>query len=217
MPDKAVLMVWGGWDGHQPKQCVERFVPFLEQHGYLVDVSDTLESFEDQQRLEQFHLIVPCWTMGLLSAAQEKALLGAVRAGVGIAGWHGGLCDAFRNNTAYQFMTGGQFVDHPGGIIDYTVRITRKDDPIMRGIRDFQMHSELYYMHVDPGNEVLAVIDVGGEVFPWIAGTVMPAAWKRRYGSGKVFYSSLGHVVSDFDVPECFEIMARGMLWASRT
>lgn len=180
-------------------------------------LSDTLESFQDQNRLEQFNLIVPCWTMGELTGSQEKALLGAIRNGVGIAGWHGGMCDAFRNNTAYQFMTGGQFVDHPGGIIDYTVQIVKKADPIVAGLNDFRMHSELYYMHVDPSNEVLATVKVGGEVFPWIAGTLMPTVWKRRYGAGRVFYSALGHVASDFDVPECFEIMGRGMLWASRS
>lgn len=216
MPDKSVLLVWGGWDGHQPKQCVERFVPFLEQHGFLVEISDSLDAFRDQRRLEQFNLIVPCWTMGELTGEQEKSLLGAVRGGVGLAGWHGGMCDAFRNNTAYQFMTGGQFVDHPGGIIDYTVQIVKKSDPIVAGLNDFRMHSELYYMHVDPSNEVLASVTVGGEVFPWIAGTVMPTVWKRRYGAGRVFYSALGHVAADFDVPECFSIMTRGMLWASR-
>ena len=55
-----------------------------------------------------------------------------------------------------------------------------------------------------------------GEHADWIAGTVMPVVWKRRFGAGRVFYSSLGHVRKDFDVPEACEIQRRGMLWASR-
>ena len=213
---KKALMVWGGWDGHEPRQCVERFVPFLSGAGYAVDVRDSLEVFGDAAVLAQCDLIVPCWTMGALSAEQEQGLCAAVRAGAGIAGWHGGLCDAFRNSTGYQFMTGGQFVDHPGGIIDYTVRVTRPDDPVMAGITDFKMHSECYYMHVDPSNEVLGTTTFTGEHAAWIDGCVMPVAWKRRYGAGRVFYSALGHVAADFDVPECCEIMQRGLLWASR-
>ncbi|MBN2309326.1 MAG: ThuA domain-containing protein [Candidatus Hydrogenedentes bacterium] len=213
---KSALVVWGGWDGHEPKQCTEVFIPWLKEQGYGVQVSDSLDAYTDEAMMSALHLIVPCWTMGEMSSEQEKGLLAAVRSGVGIAGWHGGMCDAFRNNTGYQFMTGGQWVEHPGGIIDYEVNITKPDDPIVAGLSDFRMHSEQYYLHVDPSNEVLATTTASGDPYPWIAGCVMPVVWKRTYGEGRVFYSSLGHVASDFDVPECLEIMRRGMLWASR-
>jgi type 1 glutamine amidotransferase len=78
------------------------------------------------------------------------------------------------------------------------------------------MHSEQYYMHVDPSSEVLATTTFSGDILPWIEGCVMPVVWKRRWGNGKVFYTSLGHVASDFDVPEAREIVQRGMLWATR-
>ena len=107
-------------------------------------------------------------------------------------------------------------VAHPGNIIDYEVNIINHDDPITAGLKDFKMHSEQYYMHVDPSNEVLATTTFSGEHAPWIAGTVMPVVWKRMYGAGKVFYSSLGHVARDFDVPEAKEIVRRGMRWATR-
>ncbi len=217
MSKKSALMVWGGWLGHQPRECVALFAAELEREGFEVTVSDSLASFEDDAELSGYSLIVPCWTMGELSGAQEKGLLDAVRAGTGLAGWHGGMCDAFRNSPGYQFMTGGQWVEHPGGIVEYTVNIVRRDDPVVAGLDDFRMRSELYYMHVDPSNEVLASVSVDGAVYPWIAGCVMPAVWKRAYGRGRVFYSALGHQVSDFDVPECFAVMKRGMLWANRS
>ena len=213
---KKALMVWGGWDGHEPEQCVARFSPFLKDRGYDVDVRDTLDVFADAERMKSFDLIVPCWTMGRLTGGEEQGLLNAVRAGAGIAGWHGGMGDAFRDSTGYQFMTGGQFVEHPGGIIEYTVRIVRPEDPVMAGLSGFQVRTECYYMHVDPSNEVLAETVFTGDHVPWVAGCVMPVVWKRPYGAGRVFYSALGHVASDFDVPECAEIMRRGMLWASR-
>lgn len=217
MPDKKkALMVWGGWMGHEPDLCVQVFAPFLESQGYDVTISDTLDTYLNKELLMAQDLIVPVWTMGTITNEQEAGLLEAVESGVGIAGWHGGMGDSFRNNVNYQFMVGGQWVAHPGGVIDYEVNITKPDDPIVEGLSDFAMHSEQYYMHVDPSNEVLATTTFGGEYAPWIEGTVMPVAWKRRYGKARVFYTSLGHVASDFNVPEALAIMQRGLLWASK-
>jgi type 1 glutamine amidotransferase len=166
--------------------------------------------------MQGLNLVVPVWTMSEISKEQEQGLLKTIRGGVGLAGWHGGMADSFRNNVDYQFMVGGQWVAHPGNIIDYEVNIT-SDDPIVAGLRDFKMSSEQYYMHVDPGNDVLATTTFSGQHgdVPWIKGVVMPVVWKRHYGQARVFYSSLGHVRSDFDVPEARELTLRGMLWAS--
>lgn len=214
---KKAIMVWGGWEGHEPKQCVDIFAPILEEEGFAVTISDTLDTYKDRDLMAEQDLVVPAWTMGQIEGEQEQGLLAAVDSGVGVAGWHGCMADSFRNNTTYQFMVGGQFVAHPDGIIDYTVNIAAPDDPIVAGLDDFQMHSEQYYMHTDPGNEVLATTNLEGrQSAPWVNGTVMPVVWKRAWGAGRVFYSSLGHVARDFDVPEAREIQRRGMLWASR-
>ncbi len=214
---KKAIMVWGGWEGHEPKQCVDVFAPILAEEGFAVTISDTLDTYKDRDLMAEQDLVVPAWTMGQIEGEQEQGLLAAVDSGVGVAGWHGCMADSFRNNTTYQFMVGGQFVAHPDGIIDYTVNIAAPDDPIVAGLDDFQMHSEQYYMHTDPGNEVLATTTLEGrQSAPWVNGTVMPVVWKRAWGAGRVFYSSLGHVARDFDVPEAREIQRRGMLWASR-
>tara|TARA_B100000686_G_C16752000_1_gene953098 strand:- start:9 stop:722 length:714 start_codon:yes stop_codon:yes gene_type:complete len=222
---KSALIVWGGWEGHFPKECTNIFGPWLENQGYKVEVSDTLESYLDTEKLKSLNLIVPIWTQGEISKNQESNLLNAVANGVGIAGWHGSMGDSFRMSTNYQFMVGGQWVSHPGGFIEYEVNIIDKNDPITNGLSDFKMFSEQYYMHVDPSNEVLAttkftgdqqISDIAPYTCDWIKGCVMPVAWKRRWGKGKVFYSSLGHKLDDFEIPEVLEITKRGMIWASR-
>jgi len=210
-----VLMVQGGWEGHEPKQCVDLFVPWLRTQGFDVEIATTLDVFLDAEKLSALSLIVPVWTGGSISRDQEKGLLSAVAGGVAVAGWHGGMGDAFRASPDYQYMVGGQWVAHPGGIVEYSVHIESTDDPVTRGLEDFTMVSEQYYMHVDPSNHVLATTSFDGSVHPWIDGCRMPVAWKRRYGLGRVFYSSLGHVARDFEVPEAREIQRRGMLWAA--
>jgi len=209
-------MVWGGWEGHEPEKCVNVFAPFLRENGFEVEISNTLDAYLDADKMKALSLVVPVWTMGSITNEQQNGLLEAVKSGVGIGGWHGGMGDSFRNNTEYQFMVGGQWVAHPGNIIDYTVNITNHDDPITKGIKDFQMHSEQYYMHTDASNEVLATTTFSGVAAPWIKGAVIPVVWKRMWGEGRVFYCSLGHVASDFEVPEAKEIIQRGLLWAAR-
>jgi type 1 glutamine amidotransferase len=213
---KRALFVCGGWQGHEPRQCVEAVAPLLRAHGYAVEIAGTLDAFLDAAGLRALSLIVPVWTMGTLTEGQEQGLLNAVRDGVGVAGWHGGMGDAFRSSPDYQFMVGGQWVAHPGDIVDYQVNIVNHSDPITTGLSDFKMHSEQYYMHVDPSNEVLATTTFGDEHMPWIKGCVMPVVWKRMYSGGRVFYTSLGHIARDFDVPEVRTIVERGMLWASQ-
>ena len=213
---RKALMVWGGWDGHEPKQCVDIFAPYLEQQGFDVRISDRLDVYLEADYMKALSLVVPVWTMGTITGEQEAGLLKAIESGVGVGGWHGGMGDSFRNNTEYQFMVGGQWVAHPDGVIHYRVNIINHTDPITKGLADFDMHSEQYYLHVDPSNEVLATTTFRGDHCPWIDGAVMPVIWKRRWGAGRVFYTSLGHVASDFQVPEASEIVQRGLLWASR-
>ena len=209
-------MFRGGWDGHDPVPTSDMVAESLRKHGIEVDIFDSQECLLDPELSKKYQLIVPVWTMGQIGGDEHNALLKAVREdGVAVAGWHGGACDAFRQNTEYQFMFGGQWVAHPGGIIDYNVHIVQVDHPIVCGIADFPMHSEQYYMHVDPSNNVLATTTFNGEHAPWINGTVMPVVWTRYYGKGRVFYTSLGHCIADFhNHPQVLEIITRGFLWA---
>ena len=211
---KKILMVSGGWEGHEPKQFTYKLKEKLDEQGAIVTVSDSLGVYTDKELMSSVDLIIQAWTMGKISKEQEKGLLDAVKSGTGLAGVHGGLGDSFRENTEYQYMVGGQWVAHPGGVIDYTVEITDKNDPVTKGIKDFKMHSEQYYMHVDPNVKVLATTTFNADHNDWIDGAVIPVAWKKTYGKGRVFYLSVGHVAIDFDVPEAMEILVRGVKWA---
>jgi len=215
---RKALIVRGGWDGHQPVEVSERFARILRNEGFEVTLSDTLDIFTEMD-LKQLDLIVPIWTMGTITREQSDAVIDAVASGVGLAGCHGGMCDAFRNDTQWQFMTGGQWVSHPGGDgVKYTVNICRtSSSPIVEGIEDFEVCSEQYYVHVDPVINVLATTRL--PVVDWYHSTNgmtdNPVMWTKMWGYGRVFYSSLGHHDDVFDVPEAQETMRRGMLWAA--
>lgn len=215
---KKALIVWGGWDGHQPDQVAEIFKGILEEENFQVEASNTLEAYADTEKLKSLDLIVPHWTMGRIENKYALNISEAVMAGVGLAGCHGGMCDSFRNNVDWQFMTGGNWVAHPGNDgVEYMVNIKHSTSPLLEGISDFKVVSEQYYLHFDPAVEVLATTR-----FPVVHGphsanksVDMPVVWTKRWGLGNVFYSSLGHQANIITMPEVTLIMRRGFLWAA--
>ncbi|MBD2867840.1 ThuA domain-containing protein [Paenibacillus arenilitoris] len=215
---KKALIVWGGWDGHQPKEVAEIFRQVLVGENFEVEVSDTLEAFADAEKLKGLDLIVPVWTMARIEQKLVDNVSAAVQSGVGLAGCHGGMCDAFRENVDWQFMTGGQWVAHPGNDgVEYTVNINYSSSPLTAGIEDFAVRSEQYYLHVDPAVEVLATTR-----FPLAPGphslnkaVDMPVVWTKRWGVGRVYYNSLGHHADIIEIPTVKELMRRGFLWCA--
>ena len=153
---KKALIVQGGWEGHEPILVSERFKGMLELEGFDVTVSDTLDSYDDFEHLLTLDLIVPIWTGGNLDGDKTVNVSRAVARGTGMAGCHGGMCDSFRNNVEWQFITGGNWVSHPGGLVNYKVEIKNSSNPLVSGLEDFMVESEQYYLHVDPAVEVLA-------------------------------------------------------------
>jgi type 1 glutamine amidotransferase len=147
---KKALIVWGGWEGHEPRQVTEVFAGILRAERFEVEVSDTLDAFWKPD-LADLDLIVPIWTMGEIAKEQVGPVIEAVANGTGMAGCHGGMCDAFRTEVNWQFMTGGNWVSHPGGTTArYRVEFKRGSNPLVEGLQDFEITSEQYYLHVDP-------------------------------------------------------------------
>ncbi|MDQ0060897.1 ThuA domain-containing protein [Paenibacillus harenae] len=215
---KKALIVWGGWDGHQPKEVAAIFQEMLEKEGFEVEVSDKLEAFEDGDKLKALDLIVPVWTMGRIDQKLVDNVSAAIQSGVGLAGCHGGMCDSFRENVDWQFMTGGQWVAHPGNDgVEYVVNISNSTSALTEDMEDFTVKSEQYYLHVDPAVEVLATTR-----FPVTPGphslnkTVdMPVVWTKRWGVGRVYYNSLGHQANIVEIDSVKELMRRGFLWCA--
>lgn len=217
---KKALIFQGGWDGHEPELVSKRFGRILKEEGFgEVVISDTLDCLADAEKLLELDLLVSCWTSGELKREYSENVSKAVGAGIGLAGCHGGMCDSFRNDTQWQFMTGGQWVSHPGGDgVEYMVNISSKSNPIVAGLDDFKVCSEHYYLHIDPAVEVLATTRFPAVTYFNISNKPidMPVIWTKMWGNGRVFYNSLGHHDDVFDnSPNAEIIMRRGLVWAA--
>lgn len=218
---RHALIVRGGWDGHQPVETCALFEAFLAREGFRVTVSGERDTYLDAALMASVDLIVHCWTAWMPAEKGEwaHAVRQAVERGVGLAGWHGGLCDAFRGDTGWYLLTGGQFVGHPNHGAPYHVTFTDRTHALTAGLADFTIHgTEQYYMVVDPGSHCLATTVFGTELkeIGCQPGAVMPVAWTRQWGKGRVFYQSIGHSTKDFEVPAVRTLTERGLLWAAR-
>ena len=229
-----VLVLCGGWKAHAPTAFADWTRAALEPLGATVTVSDTLDVLRDPTAMAVADVVVPLWSsmgtshdpaLGNLTRQQEDGLLDAVAAGTGLAGWHGHMGDAFRDRPTFKFLAGSQFVAHPPGWPDRPVPeddfVSYRVDPvgaheIVAGLASFVVHSEQYYLHVDPAIETLAATTFGGEHLPWIEGVTMPVTYVKRWGAGRVFYCSIGHAVSEFEILEVRAMITRGVVWAAR-
>ncbi len=215
---KHALIFRGGWDGHHPVEVSQLIKGLLEAEGFEVAVSDDMEPLDQAEYLKTLDLIVPIWTMGSIADRYVRNICSAVESGVGLCGCHGGMCDSFRDNVDWQFLTGSQWVAHPGGDgVKYKVNLV-PDTYFTKGLEDFYVSSEQYYIHVDPAVKVYATT-----VFPVVDGpfaangkVAVPVVYTKYWGKGRVFYTSLGHTEKVFEqAPEAKEILRRGLLWAA--
>ena len=212
------LVVRGGWDGHVPVEATEVVIPGLVERGFEVIVAESLEVYDDLEILCKADVVLQCWSMGTVTDAQLENVRTAVASGTGLAGWHGGIVDAFRV-PGYLQLVGGQFVAHPGDFVTYQVDIVpeRAEHEIVAGLASFSVHTEQYWVLTDPLDDVLATTTLsGGPGTPWRRPVAVPAVWTRSWGLGRVFVCTVGHRVADLEQPEILGLVERGIGWASR-
>lgn len=229
---RTALVVRGGWDGHEPVQTTDSFIPFLTDHGYQVRVEDSTKVYADADSMATVDLVVQVMTMSTIEPDELKGLRAAVAAGTGLAGWHGGIADSYRNSADYLQLIGGQFAHHQAkarpedlkgeatdNFVRYTVNIVpeQAEHPIVAGISDFELETEQYWVLSDDYNDVLATTTIPARDFDaWHRPITCPAIWTRAWGQGKVFVCTPGHQLSVVDDPSVRTIIERGLLWVTR-
>lgn len=219
MSRRQALVVRGGWEGHAPVETTDLFLPFLQDEGFDVLVEDTLEVYADPGLMARTDLVLQCWTVGEILPDEVDGLRRAVAAGTGLAGWHGGIVDSFRQCSEYLQLVGGQFLSHPHDIVEHTVEVvpSRADHPVVAGLGTIRLRSEQYWVATDPLIDVLATTTIpAGPDDPWPGPATHPAVWTRTWGTGRVFVCTPGHQTADLEVPELRAVVERGLLWAAR-
>ncbi len=212
-----ILYLCGGWPGHKPGAVAGWLIPKLHEIGLKTEITADPDMLGAD--LSSFDAVLLGWTQcdttEKLDPRTETAFARSVSRGLGVAGWHG-MAASFRASLLYNMLIGGSCVSHPGGEgvrVPYKVRVTQPEHPVASGVSDFDVASEQYYMHVDPANDVIAETTFSGEHIPWIAGLTSPVAWTRTWGTGRIFYTSVGHYLSDLQHPDAERMLLQGIDW----
>ncbi|RZS87583.1 hypothetical protein EV189_3015 [Motilibacter rhizosphaerae] len=228
---RSALVVRGGWEGHSPVEATELFIPHLREEGFEVRVEESPVVYADEAVMRDTDLVVQCMTMTTIEKAELEGLRAAVAAGTGFAGWHGGIADSYRNSSDYLHLVGGQFACHPpkapeerkgdasDNFLRYTVEMLpeAQDHPVTKGLADFELTTEQYWVLADSYCDVLATTTLAARPWdPWHRPVVSPAIWTRQWGEGKIFVATPGHDLETLRDPNVTTIVERGLLWASR-
>ncbi|MFE5337471.1 ThuA domain-containing protein [Isoptericola sp. NPDC056573] len=228
---RRALVVRGGWDGHQPEAATDLFLPFLREQGFEVRVETDNEVYADADAMAATDLVLQCVTMSQISGPALQGLRAAVEAGTGLAGWHGGIADSYRNSSDYLQLVGGQFATHPGkeahlrhgdqtdNYLRHTIELTDlgREHAITAGLDDVELETEQYWVLHDDLIDVLATTThPAPDWHPWHRPVTSPAVWTRQWGAGRVFVATPGHSVDVLENPTVRTIVERGLLWASR-
>ena len=228
---RTALVVRGGWEGHQPVEATELFIPHLMKHGYEVRIEESPRVYADAAAMADVDLIMQCVTMSTIERDEIAGLRAAVASGTGLAGWHGGIADSYRDTADYLQLVGGVFACHPGkhpaeatgeqsdNYVPYTVNMSpaAAEHPITAGIADFDLVTEQYWVLTDTYNDVLATTTQAvREWDPWHRPVPSPAIWTRWWGAGRIFVTTVGHRVEVLEQPAVRTIIERGLLWAGR-
>lgn len=232
MTDRQALVVRGGWDGHQPVATTDEFIPHLEANGFSVRVEEgSTKVYADAEYMAGVDLVLQCMTMTTIEKDELAGLMSAVENGTGMAGWHGGIADSYRNSSDYLHFIGGQFACHPGkhpdeltgeqpdNYVPYRVNMlpAAAEHPITAGIDDFDLVTEQYWVLSDDYLDVLATTTQAvREWDQWNRPVTSPAIWTRQWGQGRMFVCTPGHNVDVVRDPNVKTIIERGLLWAAR-
>ena len=231
---RQALVVRGGWDGHSPVEATDSFLPFLRDSGFEVRVEESPEVYADAEVMGRTDLVLQCVTMSTIERDQLQGLQRAVEAGTGLAGWHGGIADSYRNSASYLHLVGGQFAEHPGkhpdervgdasdNYVPYTIELTDagRSHPVtagLEGLDGLSLTTEQYWVLTDDYVDVLATTTQAVRAWdPWTRPVTSPAVWTRQWGQGRIFVCTPGHSLDVLAEPHVRGIVERGLLWAAR-
>lgn len=140
--------------------------------------------------------------------------------GKGFIGVHSATI-TFTNWPAYGEMIGGYFDEHPWGTFNAPVVV---EDPAFPGMdqfpRGFVLRDEIYQMRNYSRDKLRVLLrldtsklDLGNPRVHRKDGD-FAVAWAKMYGKGRVFYSTLGHPVENWDRPDMQHMYVEAIKWA---
>lgn len=157
-------------------------------------------------------------TSGDLGISDLSAFLGWIGGGKAFLGTHS-AADTYRDQPDYLSMLGGTLTTH-GSIVEAEIRVSDPTHPVVAHLTPrFRITDEWYrFEPAAPGRSVLLSFDRVPADGVGVAGDPadLPLAWHRSFGSGRVFYTALGHRAEVWQDPRFRTHLLEAVRWAIR-
>lgn len=156
-----------------------------------------------------------------LDSPQKADFLEFVKKGGGFSGVHSAT-DTFYEWEEFGKLIGGYFDGHPWHT-SVSVEVLDRNHPATRHLeKSFRITDEIYQFRAfdSSGSKILLALDkdsvnMEAEGVRGVNG-FFPLSWTRNYGSGKVFYTALGHRQDVWEDPRFQKHLFAGILWTVR-
>jgi type 1 glutamine amidotransferase len=142
------------------------------------------------------------------TAAHERAVSEFVRGGGALVCLHAGL-SMYGHDGVYGRTSHGSFINHPVEHPDFHIRPTRAVHQVTRGVKEFPIRDEMYFVRVDSAETTILMEswspDYGSSA----------AAWAHQIGAGRVFCFTPGHRDEVLASPSYLAVLENGLRWAA--
>jgi len=166
------------------------------QKGFQEQMRKALEKLSPQN-LQQYDAVIFNNTTGDLALPDRQAFLDWIKSGKGFIGIHAAT-DTYHGFKPYIEMIGGEFAGHGP---QSTVEIINQDPQhaACKGISTpWVVHDEIYLVKNFDRKQVHGLLILDKHPNNRTPGDY-PIAWCKRYGQGRVLYTSLGHRADVWD------------------
>lgn len=157
-------------------------------------------------------------TTGNLGIADLPAFLEWIAGGKGFLGAHS-AADTYHESPEYLAMLGGEFLTH-GAVVEAEVRVDDAAHPAVAHLAPrFRMTDEWYrFRPAGSGLAMLLSFDRSPADGVGTAGeaVTLPVAWHKPFGSGRVFYTAMGHRAEVWNDPRFRTHLREAVRWATR-
>ena len=201
--ERAKVLVLHGGGHHDFDACGKVLIDYLNTTGKIEPELVKEKSILSSDALNDYEAIIVYTQGGKLTEREENGLLSFVQKGKGLLGIHS-ASDSFKENKEYIKMLGSEFIGHARPY-EFNVYIKDKTHFISQRLSEFKVFDELYLLKNEPDINIVLTAH-------W-QGKMVPIAYTKSYGDGRVGYIALGHGLEAFTNPSFQKLVLRGLEW----
>jgi uncharacterized protein len=198
-----ILFLGNAGKDHDSTRSAPILKAALAQYGFNFSYATDLADL-NAANLGQYDAVMLAGSDGVLSPAQERALVDFVANGKGLLAIHA-AASSFTASPTYAALIGGRAQTGTAG--DIGASVANASHAVTSGLQPFQISDESLTFTATAADRTV-LLNRGGAQSP------EPLAWVRSQGQGRVFYTALGHDERSWSNAGFQQLLKNAISWA---